>query len=525
MMLQKKIILILFLFVISLSLSCSNDIDSIRVKNWKILYNQDKSLESVLQKEGWEPVADISNIKAPYPANKDFQYVWLKGEFDIEGDPTACYGLSTGSIRFIDKIFINNRIIGSLSADEVNWSSIPRNYIVYEGVFKKGRNIIAIQLGIYRDESGGISDGVFIQGKEDFIRARLITNIVYTHIPIGMIFIYFALMMEFLIYYLWDRRHKHYIYASLSTAIAIVYILLSQPSYFKVSYELVHPIMFAGAIILSLLLLLFVQSFYRMRLYFSGINKVLIPLFLFLALFTIAFKETIYHTLTGYIFLFLTLAIIISGFVLIIHRLNEINRLQLKKSNIFLRPLTITVAVVFGLSIIVETYFMVKGKFYPGFIYIFFSPLTLIFSANIISREIKSRQAELDFLYNEMKIIGNEEKQKVISDTTEKKFEKIMKFMDDNFRSNLSKEGLAAAIDMHPNYMGSLFKAHTGKAIHEYLNNLRIEEAVRQLESGSGDLKIVDIAYAVGFESMSSFNRIFKNVTGKTPSEYKANLS
>jgi AraC-like DNA-binding protein len=209
---------------------------------------------------------------------------------------------------------------------------------------------------------------------------------------------------------------------------------------------------------------------------------------------------------------------------LIFYHLYAVNISQPKKSNIFLRPLTIIAAVLLGLVtiLVLETHFIIRGKFYPGFVFLFFSPIPVIFLSNLISIEIRSRQAELDSLYNKMKIPENGEKHKGISDTTEKKLEIIMKFMDENFRSALSKEGLAAAVDMHPNYMGTQFKTYTGKAIHEYINHRRIEEAIRQLESGN--LKIVDIAFSVGFESMSSFNRIFKNVTGKTPSEYKMNL-
>ncbi len=516
MILHKKIILTICLFISYLSLSCSNDADSIRVKNWKILYDQDNSLESVLKKNGWKPIADISNIKTAYPIIKNFQYVWLKGEFNIEKDPGSCYGLTTGKIRFIDKVFINNRIIGSLPTYEVYWRTMPRNYIVYDNIFKKGKNTIAIQLGIYYNESGGISEDVFIQGKEDFNQARFINNLIYIYLPIGIIFIFISHIIEYLIYYLWDRRQKQYIYIILVLITTIVYVLF-QPRHLKISHELSHSVMFACPIMISLFVILFYQAFYKI--YLSDINRILIPLFLFLALFTIVFNETIYRTLIGYIFVSLTIAIIISAFAFIIYRLNSISRLLSIKPNIFLRRSAIFATSLIGLAIILESYFIIIEKFYPGFVYIYFSPLAIISSANVVSKEIKNRQLELDLLYNKLTAIESEEKDKTISESTEKKLEKIIQFMNENFKSDLSKEGLAAAIDMHPIYMGDLFKTYTGKAIHEYINGLRIEEAIRQLEAGAS--RIVDIAFAVGFESISTFNRIFKKTTGTTPSEYK----
>ncbi len=108
MKLLKVTILFLNLLIAILSFFCSNDAKVIQVKNWKILYEQDKSLESVLQKSGWKPVTIPLNFKSPYPPIKDFQFVWLKGELYIENDPSDYYGLSTGRIRLSDKIYVNN---------------------------------------------------------------------------------------------------------------------------------------------------------------------------------------------------------------------------------------------------------------------------------------------------------------------------------------------------------------------------------------------------------------------------------
>ena len=63
------------------------------------------------------------------------------------------------------------------------------------------------------------------------------------------------------------------------------------------------------------------------------------------------------------------------------------------------------------------------------------------------------------------------------------------------------------------------FKAVTGLAIIDYAQNLRIEEAKRQLEST--DEPVDEIGFAIGYEDSSFFRRLFKRRTGITPGRYR----
>jgi len=96
-----------------------------------------------------------------------------------------------------------------------------------------------------------------------------------------------------------------------------------------------------------------------------------------------------------------------------------------------------------------------------------------------------------------------------------------MQQMTGQHQKRAEQEGLAAAVDMNPSYMGTQFKLYNGITISEYINNRRIEEAITLLQQGK--MKIIDIAFSVGFENIVSFNRVFKRITGKTPSEYRKN--
>nr|WP_240966681.1 helix-turn-helix domain-containing protein [Nodosilinea sp. P-1105] len=63
------------------------------------------------------------------------------------------------------------------------------------------------------------------------------------------------------------------------------------------------------------------------------------------------------------------------------------------------------------------------------------------------------------------------------------------------------------------------FKTATGSTLIEYLQNLRIEEAKHQLETS--DKSVENICYEVGYEDVSFFRRLFKRLTGITPSQYR----
>ena len=63
------------------------------------------------------------------------------------------------------------------------------------------------------------------------------------------------------------------------------------------------------------------------------------------------------------------------------------------------------------------------------------------------------------------------------------------------------------------------FKIATGSSLMEYVQNLRVEEAKRLLEGG--ELPVDEISFQVGYEDPSFFRRLFKRLTGLTPSQYR----
>ncbi len=63
------------------------------------------------------------------------------------------------------------------------------------------------------------------------------------------------------------------------------------------------------------------------------------------------------------------------------------------------------------------------------------------------------------------------------------------------------------------------FKAATGRTLIEHVQDLRIEEAKRLLETGTKPAE--EVSAEVGYEESAFFRRLFKRLTGVTPGQYR----
>jgi AraC-like DNA-binding protein/ligand-binding sensor protein len=68
-------------------------------------------------------------------------------------------------------------------------------------------------------------------------------------------------------------------------------------------------------------------------------------------------------------------------------------------------------------------------------------------------------------------------------------------------------------------YICKLFKRHTGINLTEYISRLRVERAKQLLQNPQA--RISEIAYEVGFQSLTHFNRVFRSLAGDSPTHYR----
>lgn len=88
-----------------------------------------------------------------------------------------------------------------------------------------------------------------------------------------------------------------------------------------------------------------------------------------------------------------------------------------------------------------------------------------------------------------------------------------------NYNENITLEEIAAVIYLTPQSFCRYFKKHTLKTYTNFLNEVRINEACKKLVINEFT-SISTIAYQCGFNNVVTFNRVFKSIKGKCPSEF-----
>ena len=85
---------------------------------------------------------------------------------------------------------------------------------------------------------------------------------------------------------------------------------------------------------------------------------------------------------------------------------------------------------------------------------------------------------------------------------------------------SFSRADLAREVDVSENVLSRVINSAFTKSFRKLLNDHRVDEAKQLLRNS--DMQITQIAFDVGFNSLASFNRVFKDTTGVSPTEYRA---
>ena len=101
---------------------------------------------------------------------------------------------------------------------------------------------------------------------------------------------------------------------------------------------------------------------------------------------------------------------------------------------------------------------------------------------------------------------------------------KALAYIDAHLTEPFTEGDLAAIAGRSPSSFSRFFRRHTGMALIQYVNRLRVNLAC-QLLMGDGALPITEIAFAVGFNNLSNFNRQFLAQKGMPPSRFRALLA
>jgi two-component system response regulator YesN len=98
---------------------------------------------------------------------------------------------------------------------------------------------------------------------------------------------------------------------------------------------------------------------------------------------------------------------------------------------------------------------------------------------------------------------------------------KFWAYVQSHFMFDISLDDVASHLKLHPNYVCAIIKKETGKTFLQLLQSIRIEKA-KDLLLHPDELTIEQVAKSVGYENARNFYKVFKELEGTTPGEFRA---
>jgi len=92
-------------------------------------------------------------------------------------------------------------------------------------------------------------------------------------------------------------------------------------------------------------------------------------------------------------------------------------------------------------------------------------------------------------------------------------------YIDKHFNEEISLEDVSRAVNLSPQYFSRFFKQETGENFIDYLTQVRINKAIELLKDKNHTIK--EVCFMIGYNDPNYFSRIFKKVTGYSPSEQR----
>jgi AraC-like DNA-binding protein len=128
----------------------------------------------------------------------------------------------------------------------------------------------------------------------------------------------------------------------------------------------------------------------------------------------------------------------------------------------------------------------------------------------------------LDLLYllsqaKDTRVLSSTDMRQYTTKNTER-LDTVIKYISDNYTDYISLDDVADIACMTTNSFCRFFKKMTNKSFTQFLNEVRIRNASRLLVQQN--LPVSEVGYAVGYKSITNFNKQFKQIMGKTPKSY-----
>jgi AraC-like DNA-binding protein len=99
---------------------------------------------------------------------------------------------------------------------------------------------------------------------------------------------------------------------------------------------------------------------------------------------------------------------------------------------------------------------------------------------------------------------------------------RALAFLREHFAEEVTLDDAAREAALSRSHFCRLFRHETGVLFHEHLHQLRVSRAKALLSDRH--LTVSEVAYSVGFNDLSHFDRTFRRIVGRSPTEYRTSL-
>ncbi|WP_308635445.1 AraC family transcriptional regulator [Paenibacillus silvisoli] len=123
------------------------------------------------------------------------------------------------------------------------------------------------------------------------------------------------------------------------------------------------------------------------------------------------------------------------------------------------------------------------------------------------------------YLQELLLILARSRQSAEVTDSNYLRAERIRNYMDTHYFEKLSAEDIAEKLGITVRYVNDIFKSRYGITPTQYLSEIRVEAAKKMLVETDKD--IVSIVFEVGYETLSTFYRNFKNIVNMSPNHYR----
>jgi AraC-like DNA-binding protein len=451
----------------------------------------------------WKVISLPSNWSLLFPEWNGICWYRIHVRFNEE-PPDNSLGIRLGIISDVDEVFFNGHLIGksgefppdrSSAYDRKRIYEIPTNLII-----PKGDNVMAIRVaGLFDYENGPYKGKFEISYFQDLQREHLSKEF----LDVIFVIIYLFVGVYFGLIFIRGSVDREYLFFSLFTLSSAVYLFLRTQIKYLISDNFLElkRIEYLVLFAIPLLMMEYLTFFFKRR---HSIIHYIYYVFVSISLFGVIASSDVcfWNRILFYLVEPSWLIPILFGLYV------SIKDFKKEADAKYILAAFPIIYIIFINDVLVD-----RGVF--NFIRLSnYGFLIVIIGSVFIMRKRFLR------LYHEVEDLKIKKAQKPpISDELKEKLDKTIAFLNENYSYDISREGIAESVGMNHDYLGKVFKEYTGMRIHEYINALRIWRASEMLQEQ--DQSVADIAYAVGFESLSTFYRVFQKITGESPGSYR----